>query len=93
MHLGDSSVVCPLCMRAPVRMRQGILECGCGLHMDLRAEAWTLPQVGQLLAQVTEQHSLNCQAVPHFMVGRLAAHPLDGLHMMCSTCNGYWFVF
>jgi len=86
-HLGDSSVVCPLCMVRPVQMHGGVLACACGLQLDLRATAWTLPTVGRRLMEVTEQHSERCAHVPRFRVGCVFPSTLKCLVMECAACG------
>ena len=86
-HLGEDMVVCPQCMVRAVRLHQGALVCACGLRLALGQDAWTLPQVGQRLREVSEQHSEGCTAVPVFHVARFGLAGLDGLLLECAACQ------
>mmetsp|Transcript_1888 Transcript_1888/g.2439 ORF Transcript_1888/g.2439 Transcript_1888/m.2439 type:complete len:257 (-) Transcript_1888:1195-1965(-) len=90
------SVLCPICCKNPVNLRQCVFFCSCGFRLDAASESMTLAQFKTVLANAFSNHSNNsnsmgCAAAPTFSIDtKFGGVPL--LVLRCEKCNYFQVV-
>eukprot|EP01106_Pelomyxa_sp_JSP_P017488 TRINITY_DN7189_c0_g1_i1.p1 TRINITY_DN7189_c0_g1~~TRINITY_DN7189_c0_g1_i1.p1 ORF type:complete len:237 (-),score=56.46 TRINITY_DN7189_c0_g1_i1:268-978(-) len=84
-HLGEGSVICPVCKHSKLLKNSNIVSCQCGMHVNLKTDSVTLTQIGELLCSAVGAHSSVCDAEPSFAVKKVGEEEM--LVMSCTKCS------
>ncbi|XP_021032681.1 RPA-interacting protein [Mus caroli] len=81
-----NSLICPVCIRYNLRIRNSVVTCPCGLHIPVQSTDLTEQKLRAYLEENVNEHSVHCPHTPVFSVtGGTEEKP--SLLMNCPTCD------
>nr|XP_033777308.1 RPA-interacting protein isoform X1 [Geotrypetes seraphini] len=81
----ENQMVCPVCKRNNLTVKEHFIECPCGVHINTHLQAMTAQQLQSHLEDALTEHQSQCLHYPVFSVGTGLEE--NNLFMSCQVCD------